>query len=81
LPLAKAEVKTSIEATEAGYALTLTCNVLAKDVFVDTPYGDVFVTDNYFDLLPGRPKTIELITSRTLDLEKEVVIKTLNDLN
>jgi beta-mannosidase len=81
LPLAKAEVQTSIEVTEAGYALTLTCNVLAKDVFVDTPYGDVFVTDNYFDLVPGRPKTIELITDRTLDLEKEVVIKTLNDLN
>lgn len=79
LPLANAEVKTSFEATESGYALTLTCDVLAKDVFVDTPYGDVFATDNYFDLVPGRPKTIELITHRSLDLEKEVVIKTLND--
>ncbi len=80
LPLAKATVKTSIEASDSGYIVTLSCNVLAKDVFVDTPYRDVVITDNYFDLLPGRPKTLELVTSRTLDLENDVVIKTLNDL-
>ncbi len=80
LPLAKATVKTSMEATDSGYTVTLSCNVVAKDVFVSTPYSEVFVTDNYFDLLPGRPKTIELITSRTLDVEKDIIIKTLNDL-
>jgi beta-mannosidase len=80
LPLAKAEVKTSMEATDKGYVLTLTCNVLAKDVFVDTPYGDVFISDNYFDLVPGRPKNIELISNRALNMDSDIEIKTLNDL-
>ena len=80
LPLAKAKIKTSMEATDNGYKLTLTSNVLAKDVFVDTPYGDILFSDNYFDLLPNRPKTIELISSKKLDVEKDIIVKTLNDL-
>ncbi len=58
LELPKPEIKTSIEQAENGFALTVSTNVLAKNIYFTTPGMDVFFTDNYFDILPGEEKTI-----------------------
>jgi beta-mannosidase len=46
-----------------GYKLELSTDQLAKDVFLKMPFkGEL--SENYFDLIPGRPKTI-IYTTKT----------------
>jgi beta-mannosidase len=46
-----------------GYKLELSTDQLAKDVFVKIPFkGEL--SENYFDLIPGRTKTI-IYTTKT----------------
>jgi beta-mannosidase len=78
LKLPEAEVELSARKTEKGYQLTLSSDVLAGNVFLDTPDGNGFFTDNFFDLLPGESVVVELETSETLDPEKDISILTLN---
>lgn len=78
--LHKANIRKSVLETEDAYQITLSSGVFVKDVFIDTPRGEAFVSDNYFDLIPGRPKTIELITDEKLDVDADIIIRSLNDL-
>lgn len=80
LNLPSASVDQQFEKTETGYKLTLSSNVLVKNLFISTPYGDVFASDNYFDLLPGIEKVVELTTDKSFTQE-EVQLRSLNDLN
>ncbi|TCO10556.1 beta-mannosidase [Natronoflexus pectinivorans] len=80
LLLPEANITWSSEKTTDGYTITVTTDNLAKNLFFDTPYGDVFFTDNFFDLLPGESKTIKLITKRDINLSEELDIKHLNGL-
>jgi beta-mannosidase len=79
LKLPEVEVELSAKKTEKGYQLTLISDHLAKDVFLDTPEGEGFFTDNFFDLLPGESKVIELETSKTFDPQRDISITTLNE--
>jgi beta-mannosidase len=54
--------KTSV-ATDDGYDVTLKSDVFARGVFLSTDGIDNFFSDNYFDLLPGEPKTIHVTTN------------------
>jgi beta-mannosidase len=44
-----------------GYKISLTSKNLAKNVFLSCEI-DGFFTDNYFDILPGRTKTVDFVT-------------------
>ena len=44
------------EPTTGGVLLTLESGVLAKDVYL--VLGDARFSNNFFDLLPGRPRTV-----------------------
>ncbi|MEO6759531.1 MAG: glycoside hydrolase family 2 protein [Saprospiraceae bacterium] len=64
LPRAKISLKT--EQVNDGYRITLQCDRLAKNVFLQSDADGSF-TDNYFDLLPGERKTVLFKTKGILD--------------
>lgn len=66
LSLEKPEIKLNIDETDSGYSIELTTNKLAKDVYLSVD-EEGFFSDNYFDLLPGMSKTIELIMDKKTD--------------
>lgn len=78
--LPPAKVSSNVEKTTDGYSITFTSDVLVRNLFVDTPFGDVVASDNYFDLIPGKPKTIHLLTNRVLNVDDDIFWLTLNDL-
>jgi beta-mannosidase len=53
-------IESSLVKTPTGYRLTLTSNVLARDVYISFGALDAKLSDNYFDLLPGRPFQVTL---------------------
>jgi hypothetical protein len=56
--------------------LTLESDVLAKDVYLSLDGGHF--SDNFFDLLPGRPKTVSVETRLSPeDAEEALRIRTL----
>ena len=69
--------------------LTLTSDVLAKDVYLtvepsredsSSPSGLHHLSDNFFDLLPGRTKVVEIRTSLPLEtLQAGLRVRTLAD--
>ncbi|MEG1659742.1 MAG: glycoside hydrolase family 2 protein [Bacteroides sp.] len=69
LPLAAICCK--MKQKEGCCELTLSSSQLAKDVFVQVPVQGVRFSDNFFDLLPGKPKTI-VLTSPLLTKEGKV---------
>ncbi|GHU99867.1 beta-mannosidase [Bacteroidia bacterium] len=58
LDLPAAEIRTELKPIDGGVELTLTSPVYAKYVEVSVPGAEPFVSDNYFDLLPGQPVTV-----------------------
>jgi beta-mannosidase len=58
--LLPAHIESRLVKTPGGYRLTLTSNVLARDVYISFGALDAKVSDNYFDLLPGRPFQVTL---------------------
>ncbi len=80
LDLPEAEIIVTAEETEGGYLLSVTSNVLVKNLFLDTRFGDLFFEDNYFDLLPDVTRIIKVKTDRDLDLEEEIRLLSLNKL-
>ena len=74
-------VKSKIERTAQGYAITLETDVLAKNVWLSYEgHQDGFFSDNYFDLFPGEEVTVRLTnTDKVGDLEGKLVIRTLAD--
>lgn len=43
---------------EGTYRLTLTSDVLVKNIFLQSEKADGFFSNNYFDMLPGKPYTV-----------------------
>jgi beta-mannosidase len=79
LPL-KPAVQSSIQPTKDGYALRIQSPVLARNVYLS--FGDLDITpsDNYFDLLPGNPVTLQLKGSGTLQqLQQALKVFSLTD--
>jgi beta-mannosidase len=67
LALPAAKIDSQLAATTGGYSLKLTSQVLARNVFVSFGDSDVEVSDNYFDLLPNEPLTIQLKSKDSVD--------------
>ncbi len=79
LPL-KPAIQNSIQATKDGYAVTLQSPVLARNVYLSFGDLDVPLSDNYFDLLPGEPATVQLKSSATLEhLQQALKVVSLTD--
>ncbi len=81
LALDKPNISTVINKTNDGYTITLNTNYLAKNIFISLKnHEGFFLSDNYFDLIPGKPISIKLTNvPANIDLEKELEIITLFD--
>lgn len=60
LNLPKIDVKTAIRYIDGKYTVTLSSAKLAKNVFIEIPILGAQFTDNFFDLLPGEKKVVEI---------------------
>ena len=65
-------------AKDGGYTITIQTDKLAKNLYLETDKKG-FISDNYFDLLPGESKTIEFKTeSKSFDINN-LKVKTIID--
>jgi len=64
LNLPQPSLRISLKEVKGTYELTLKSEKLAKDVFVEIPVHGTQFTDNFFDLLPGETKKIQISTPR-----------------
>ena len=65
--------------TPGGYTIRLSCDKLAKNLWLSTRIEGDF-SDNYFDLLPGEPVEIQFTTSkRNSKMADLIVVKSLID--
>lgn len=67
LALPAAQVRSEWKADGDGFALALSSDTLARDVWLSFGDLDVSVSDNAFDLLPGEPLTIRVHGKATLE--------------
>jgi beta-mannosidase len=72
LPMAP-KIESSLTKADGGYSITLRTPVLARDVYLSFGDLDVQASDNYFDLLPDEPVTVNLKSASTLDELKSAV--------
>lgn len=80
LDLEKPLIKYSIQSSVSGFSVTLKTNTLAKNVYVICADDRSFLSDNYFDLIPGKDKTINVTTSLTQkEFEESLKIMSLVD--
>jgi beta-mannosidase len=56
-------ISRSVKPVEGGYEVTVGADKFARGVFLSIEGTDHFFSDNYFDLLPGRPRTVTVSTS------------------
>ncbi|HEY8562411.1 MAG TPA: glycoside hydrolase family 2 protein [Pyrinomonadaceae bacterium] len=69
LNLTRPVIKTEIAPTANGFKIALSAETLAKAVYLSGfPVG--FFTDNYFDLIPGRPREIEFRADRKISVDE-----------
>ena len=54
------EIVPQISRAPGGYLITLTTNTLARNTFLSLDKSDGFFSDNFFDLIPGRPVSVLL---------------------
>ena len=63
-----------------GFRVTLRSDTFARGVCLSLQESDYFFSDNYFDLLPGYPVTVEVHTSLdSAEFQRQLTIKTLRD--
>jgi beta-mannosidase len=81
LALPMAQINFEAARVRNGYKITLTTDKLAKAVYLSTK-TDGFFSDNYFDLLPGKPLQVEFRTRLNIPLEEfrnQLKIRSLKD--
>lgn len=78
LNLSKPDIRFEVKQNKTGCTLELTTDRLAKDVYI-TCDGNSQFSDNYFDLIPGRTKTIELKGENLGDIKGKIKIMSLFD--
>lgn len=79
LKLEKPKITMNVKKNSEGYTLELSTDKFAKDVCLSTD-EDVFFTDNYFDLIPGISKKLELKTGKEIEnLEGKIILFSLID--
>jgi beta-mannosidase len=72
LSLPQASITTKVKDLNGAYAIALSSPTLAKNVHLSLDETDGFFTDNYFDLLPGKPAIVTFtpatpISAQTLE--------------
>jgi beta-mannosidase len=79
LNLEKPNIKMNVAKNDNGYSIELSTDKLAKDVYLSIDEDGSF-TDNYFDLIPGIVKKIELKTKKEIEnLENKIKVISLVD--
>jgi beta-mannosidase len=79
LPVAP-KIETSLAQNASAYTVTLKSTQLARNVYISFGDLDVHAADNYFDLLPGEPVTIHLISKAALSqLQASLRVMSLTD--
>jgi Beta-galactosidase/beta-glucuronidase len=69
-----------IKVIDKGFEVTLSSKYFVRGVFLSIDGIDNFFEDNYFDLLPGIPRTIKVETSLSLEkFKNQLKIRSLND--
>jgi beta-mannosidase len=80
--LLKPTIKVEIDMVEGGAKITLTSNVLAKDVEISFKNHDIVLCDNYFDLASEAPYTVFAKTTLSkAELEREISIFSVYDIS
>lgn len=80
LSLSKPAIQTKITQTDKGYAVELTSNALAKNVYLQLEEYEGFFSDNYVDILPNEKTTIYFKSNTNIkDFEKKLKIISLVD--
>ncbi len=80
LALPSASIQAEATGSNGNYALRLQSAVLAKHVYVSFGDHDVEVSDNYFDLLPNEPITLQLKTKTDLlEIRRSLKVRNITD--
>jgi len=80
LDITEPHVEFTIENVDNGYKIHFTSDILAKNIYMQLGDEKGFFSDNYFDLLPGEEKVVELKTELSEDELRDVLrIRTLDD--
>jgi beta-mannosidase len=66
-------IQADVTGAAGAYTLKLQSPVLARDIYASFGNTDVEISDNYFDLLPNEPVTLQLKTKASLDEIKRVL--------
>ncbi len=77
--LPPAAIKSSFTEKNGHLTVTLSSPVLARDVYLTFGNLDVELSDNYFDLIPGQTRDIELSGADRQQIEKQLKITSLVD--
>jgi len=79
LALTVPAIKKTITETKTGYNIHLTCDKLAKNVWLSTSLKGDF-SDNYFDMLPGDEVDIQFTTpKKNAKINDLIVVRSLID--
>ncbi|MFO7669200.1 MAG: glycoside hydrolase family 2 protein [Bacteroidales bacterium] len=78
IELPEPEITLAANQTENGYLLELRTGHLAKNVYLSMDQ-EGFFSDNYFDLLPGESRVIDLTTATTGDITQKIRVRSIRD--
>ncbi|MBK3519119.1 beta-mannosidase [Carboxylicivirga marina] len=80
LNLPSPKLKVLTKKTDVGYEISISTDMLAKNVYLSFDEAEGWYSNNYFDLLPGETKTIIFETEENIeDYTSKLVVRTLND--
>ena len=81
LELKDANINIEIDRLNETYEITLTSQVLVKDLFLELNDTDLHLSDNYFDLIPGKAKKVYIYSREAIsNLESKIKLTQLNSL-
>jgi beta-mannosidase len=69
LALPQAAVTTKVKDVGAKFAIALSSPVLVKNLHLSLGQADGFFSDNYFDLLPGKPAIVQFKPATPIDAQ------------
>ena len=78
LQLKQLNLITDFDQTSGGYALTMSCPVLIKDVYLSSAKNIDF-SENFFDLIPNETKRVFIKTNQKLNY-RDIELRSLNEL-
>jgi beta-mannosidase len=83
LKLQESAINFEIEEKANTYQIKLASPHLEKDVFISVPGVGASFSDNYFDMLPGETKVVDMKVKSSQEggLDKKIVIRTMNMIN